>query len=157
MKVQFESVAEVVAFASLTDVNDIIAPYVKEAQRIVKSWQEISHDEHGTFGGVDAFKSVDDVATKNNPARANFRNRYGIDATIYCDATDADGNPHGYVKPDVGHIFPKALGGVLAERNGQLINGVAECSKCNRAKGQRLSDGQKEWLYSMPVNITMEG
>ena len=96
----------------------------------------------GYLGGLDAFVTVDQVAGKM--ARLPYIKSIfpKASAVVRCDI-------HGLSEVTVGHIWPRALGGIILK--GQNVNIRLECKQCNEEKYSLLTPAQVAYARRLLV------
>jgi len=149
---------------SMMLANNAHVSYANDAKQRLQSIPQINHDVHGSACGVHAFASVDDVFGKNT--------RTPVLMDVF-GTTHVTCSIHGVVRGDIGHITPRALGGVLYHEsfvNGmwritrytpnahiphRIANAHLQCSMCNRLLGTHMNEQMIQWYNSIPAIVPL--
>jgi len=158
-KFEMTTMLSLCVMSSMCDNNKLLLPAQTALQSIVKARKavriEIGGVNYGEFGGNTAYLSTSDVF--GHQERVNDLIAIFGQSHLYCDKLDNKGQPHGWLQGDIGHIFPRALGGALVATmdatTGKTVyyNATLECPRCNRAKGAHLTNEQIAYLAQWEI------
>ncbi len=125
---------------ALGERADGLNPAFKQAQRAIKALPIMGNSEVGYFGGAASFAGVDDVLGKG--AR-DLRKLFGV------DGKPSSCPEHGVQPVWVGHIFPRALGGIMLPND--RLNLRPECKKCNEERYTLLTKAQRAYISKITI------
>ena len=117
-------------------------PRYEAVVRAIRNMPKSGTRTVGYLGGLDAFVTVDQVAGKM--ARLPYIKTVfpKASAVVRCDI-------HGLSEVTVGHIWPRALGGIILK--GQNVNIRLECKQCNEEKYSLLTPAQVAYARRLLV------
>jgi hypothetical protein len=139
---QWASLVDCLTVLALGKRKDGLNPRFNAIVKAVRLLDIVGNEKVGYFGGRHAFVSVDEVAKKT--ARSGYLKTIFPQYTgmIHCAE-------HGITESTVGHIWPKALGGIIIR--GQTTNIRLECKKCNEEKYSLLTPAQLAFAKKIKI------